>query len=264
MSEAAEQVQLSEALAEEVEEPTGWIIPFNLSLEKLDKITKACFAAKADKGPVSVDDVSRIAGIHARTVAPNIRFLAAIGIVEQQGDEGFTLSAKGAEYAKQLGSGDLQKAGAILKEILPESHLNELIGFSQVEGTGLNYDAIFNHIKTLARLKEDEEGDVSAPFKAGIRCLISLLARGEFVSSDLLEEPKVSRSAGLTERKTRQAKESTRAESKGGLKSSPSGAGLKSDAFSPFNLNISIEAKDPESIKQVMELIKFLRDNQKE
>lgn len=250
-----------EARTENVEESGQWTIPFNLSIESLDVITKACFQAKADTTPVSPESIYKVSGIHPRTTAPNMRFLASIGVLARSKiDKEYTLTSKGADYAKSLGIGDEAKAGEALRDLLSTSHVNDLLGYVNVQGTGITYESLFNHVKTLARTKVDERGEVSGPFKAGIRCLISLLARAGFVRQDILgqlsestkptqiirKNPKVRGSAGIEKSLTinRPAAESYSRDEPETL---------------PVNINITIEAKDPEAIKQVAELLRQLR-----
>lgn len=262
---SAGQTELVEAAAPELEEETaGWTIPFNSSLDGLDKITMACFQAKADQKQVSAEEISRIAGFHARTTTPNLRFLASIGVlVLDSSEKEYTLSEKGAEYAKCLGSNDLEKAGIILKELLPSSHLNELLGYITVQGDSLKYSTLFDRIKTLARVKLDQQGNVGAPTKAGIRCLMALLARANFVSSALINQQEIGRAVSVTGKKTARQSREARGPVKTAEKTGIADHGLGQDSGTSFvNVNILIEAKDPESIKQVIELIKYLRTSQ--
>jgi hypothetical protein len=254
---------LSTAPSRDLEEPGMWVLPFALSLDKLDLITKACFQAKADTMPVSVEDISKRTGVHARNTMPNLRFLASIGVLMlDKSTKKYTLSQKGAEYAKSLGSGDEERAGELLKELLPGSHLRELLGFTEVQGDALTYEVLFNHIKTLARVGVGEQGEVSSGVKAGIRCLVSVLGRAGYVSSEISDQAEAGKPVTTNVRKAiRQSREKGRIEARMATDSPESDSnGEDQSAASPFNINILIEAKDPESIKQVMELIRQLRN----
>jgi predicted transcriptional regulator len=234
----------------EVEEPSAWLIPLNLSIDNLDKIVKACFSARADTTPVSYQDVVTRAGIHVATVAPNLRFLTSVGILQtDKARKTFTFTSKGVEYAKSLGGGDLTRAGQILKELLPSSHLNELLGYMEVQGAGLAYDGLFNQIKTLSRAKEDANGRVRPTVSAGIRCLMALLIRAGFANESILRQVEERKPVASTGRKgERQVKESG---SEGKIEPIQPVFRIGGNApLTPFNLNITVEAKDPESIKQ--------------
>jgi hypothetical protein len=248
------------------EAASSWLVPFNLSIDTLDKIVKACFRARADTEFVSLQDIANRAGVNARTVAPNLRFLASIRVLERdEAERKFKLSTKGTDYAKFLGSGDTTKAGEVLRELLPKSHLNELLGFTEVQGPGLTYDSLSNHIKTLGRMKVDNQGDVSSPFKSGIRTLISLLSRAAYVSSEILLQAETSKpSTAGNKRLSKRIMEHGGAESKVTASHISGGDNSGSPVALPTTINISIEAKDPESIKQVMELLRQLRHERRD
>lgn len=260
--EGSEQGQLVEA---ELEAPTGstWPIPFNLSLNKLDIISKACFASKADTAPATLEEISRVAAVHARSTGPNLRFLVSIGVLTfDERTKRYSLTQRGTEYCKALGTGDIKAAGGVLKGLLPNSHLSELIGFIGVQGSNLTYENLFNHIKTLARVRTDGDGKVADPVRAGIRCLIGLLERAEYVQEGTVQQVEQSRPSQQSAKRTPRVAKDQNKEPQNVSAVGTQGEKEEDMAVSktPFTINITIEAKDAEAIKQVIELVKRLRD----
>ncbi len=226
------------------------------------------FQAKADTISMSAEEISTNSGVNAQTITRNVKFLTSVGILvaDQNKKDKYFLTQKGAEYATFLGKDDKQKAGEVLKEILPSSPLSSLVGYIQLQGASLTYDNLFNHIKTLARVKVDANGAVIDPVKAGIRCLIFLLVRAGFVPDNIISQTETPKPPSAPSRKAvKQTKDVDRDEAKINVQQNPLNARISQTSTAlPFNVNISIEAKDAESIKQVIELIKQLRSSHEE
>jgi len=247
--------------AEITEETHRWFLPFNIGINKLDIIVKAFFAAGADAHSVSSSDLGARTGIHVRTLEPNIRFLSAMGIIrlEEGKEDAYLLTDKGAAYAKALGARDIKEASTILKELFV-SNLKGLVDFVEIRKSSkdLNFDLLFSQIKTMARLKEDEKypRGVSAPYQAGIYTLIDLLKRADIVPSDLRPEkepPRVAISTKKVQRLEPQVQRPAIQRAQTQLGTARPGETL------PFVINISVEAKDAESIRQLIDLIRELR-----
>jgi predicted transcriptional regulator len=241
-------------------ETQKWPLPFNIGINKLDLIVKAFFQAGADANPVSLRDIGSRTGINLNTLEPNIKFLLKIGIIklEEGKKDSYLLTEKGAEYAKALGTGDIKQTSTILKELF-EHNFKELVDFVELRKSSneLTFELLFSQIKTMARLKESEKYPlgVSAPYKVGIYTLIDLLKRAGIVPPDIKPEKEPSRAVILAKKKIppeRVVKETPTQIAPIQISAQPVGA-------LPFVINISIEAKDAESIKQLIELIKELR-----
>jgi len=255
----------STVLAETSEETLRWPLPFNVSLDKLDIIIKAFFQAQADTRPVLVSDLVGRAGLNLETIKRNIKFLSAIGIIkaEEEKEDYYSLEEKGAAYAKSLSVGNAQQSSAMLKDLLVSSYLKELIDFVELRkcsGEKPSFELIFSHIKTMARLKENPKypRGISTPYAVGISTIIDLLIRAGMVAADVKTEKETARAAAPV-RKT-MLKGEQRAVT--GVQTAPmslrtSVQGL--NAPFPFTINITVEAKDPESIKQLINLIKELK-----
>jgi DNA-binding PadR family transcriptional regulator len=244
----------------QVNEPDlGWSIPFNISLDKLDLIVKACYTASADKHPVAASQISSISGIHPRTVFPNLRFLASIGLlVPDSAKKTYSLSSKGVEYAKDLSNKELDQAGKVLKTILPNTHLKELLGYIEVHGSSnLTADALFRRIKTFARLKDDSRygSGVSAPYQTGITCLIDLLKRAGFVSTGASAKFDNSKTSTNPKKPLARVKDTMMLPSP----NSEATGQTTSIVTQPINFNINIEVKDADSLKRIIELLKELK-----
>jgi hypothetical protein len=94
---------------------------------------------------------------------------------------------------------------------------------------------------------------------------MSLLVKAGYVQPALIEQSEHGKSAGLGGRKSaRLSKETSKKDESFIPKASSIGMSQALNLGTlPFNVNITIEAKDPESIKQVTELMKYLRESQR-
>jgi hypothetical protein len=114
----------------------------------------------------------------------------------------------------------------------------------------------------MARLSENPEKyrstrGVAPPYYTGIRTLIDLLVRATILPQDFKQSGSL-RDSGARQQQSQQ-REHRRQDDSSLSKQSGSG-NLGSQLNTPYNLNIVIEAKDSEAIKQIIELLKFLRD----
>jgi hypothetical protein len=245
----------------EAEEAQKWPLPYNIGMDKLDLIVKAFFQAGADTQKVSVNDLLGRTGLYINTIKGNIRFLSAIGILKPTEDkDSYMFETKGAAYAKALATNDDKTSSTVLKELMTNSYLKELIDYAELQkSSGLTFEQLFQHIKGMARLKEDSKygpRGVAAPHSTGIAGLIDLLGRAGIVSQDIIAKKEAAR-APTAVRKTVQKIESMPS---GDTRIATTGGSIQGTGTNfPFTLNITVEAKDPESIKQLISLIKELR-----
>ncbi|RLI41138.1 hypothetical protein DRO69_11960 [Candidatus Bathyarchaeota archaeon] len=250
--------------AEAKEEMLKWPIPVNIGIGKLDSIVKAFFAAKADVQAVSLTDLESRTGIYPRTLKANIEFLSKLGIIklEEGKRDSYLLTEKGAEYAKALSAGDVKQTSIILKELF-ESNFKELVDFVEIRKSSneLAFESLFSHIKTMARLKEYEKypRGVSPPYRAGIYTLIKLLKRAEIVPLETKREKETPSQVTAPAKKRPQLETAVKKTRTQAVQTQIS---VQPSGTLPFVINISIEAKDAESIKQLIELIKELRRGQ--
>jgi hypothetical protein len=243
------------------EENLKWPLPFNVGLDKLDKIVKAFFQARADTRLISAADLKGSTGMNINTIQANAKFLQAIKILKSEpGKDGYSFEDKGKEYAKALSTNDTPKVAPILKELLTDSSLKELIDFAELNKSseGFDYESLFTQIKAMARVKENPgvPRGVSAPYASGISTLIGLLARAGVIQQDMVAAKKE-----LLRPSIKKAKPV--AEIKSPVISQPPGS-IKQDfqgqvSDLPFTISVSVEAKDPESIREVVNLLRELK-----
>jgi predicted transcriptional regulator len=259
-------------LVDAVPEAAGqakWIIPYAIGLDKLDLIVKASYQLRADSQAVDGERIASTANINLATTTSNLGFLVAIGILTpDKSRRAYLLTLKGKDYAGRLKSGENEEASKVLKELLVASYLRDLTGYLELHA-GLNdltYENLFAKIKGLARVKENEDGSVNDTAKAGIRCLMGLLIRAGFAPASIIQKPESGKAVQVS-KKQRVEKESRVFEQEPGkrqdgnlIKINESGH----ESSAPFNINITIEARDAESIKQVMQLVKMLRAKEPE
>jgi hypothetical protein len=178
--------------------------------------------------------------------------------LEEGKKDSYLLTEKGTEYAKALGTGDTEQTSTTLRELF-EHNFKELVDFIDIRKSSneLTFELLFSQIKTMARLKESDKYPlgVSAPYKAGIYTLIDLLKRADIIPSDIKPEKEPSRVA--TPAKKKMTMKPVVKEIPTPI--TPAQIGIQPSGNLPFVINISIEAKDAESIKQLIALIKELR-----
>lgn len=171
-----------------------WPLPFNVTLDKLDLITKAFFQAKADSKPILASSLNATTGLNVNTLGANAKFLAALGILKpESGKQGmYSLTSQGAEYAKAVSDRDEKRLAATLQPLMRSSPLEDLVGYIELQKSSgeLKLDHIFAHIKTMARLPENLKYSkgVSPPYAYGISTLIELLKRAEIIPKELESE----------------------------------------------------------------------------
>lgn len=259
-----ELTEKEEVASEASEEVMKWPLPYNIALDKLDKIVKAFFQAQADTKNVSANDLKGRTGLNLNTIKGNTKFLIAIGILKATEDkDSFSFAPTGAEYARALASNEEQKFSALLKELLTTSYLTELVDYIELQGASLTFEQLFQHIKAMARLKEDSKfgaRGIAAPYATGISTLIDLLCRAGIVSQDIIVKKEVARPT-TTSRRTPQKSEKQTSKETQKTPIEPI-QGIMTNV--PFTLNITVEAKDPESIKQLINLLKELKGQTRE
>lgn len=250
-----------EVAPEAAEEAQKWPLPYNIGMDKLDLIVKAFFQAGADTQKVSAKDLLGRTGLNVNTIKGNIKFLSAIGILKPgEEKDSYMFEPKGATYAKALATNDDKTFSEVLKELMTNSYLKELIDYAELQkSSGLTFEQLFQHIRGMARLKEDPKygtRGIASPYSTGIAALIDLLARAGIVSQDIIEKKEAVRMP-TSVRKVAQKTEQQ--PSAGTRITTTIGPTQGTVTNFPFTLNITIEAKDPESIKQLISLIRELR-----
>jgi hypothetical protein len=243
------------------EEILKWPLPFNISIDKLDVIVKAFFQGQADTRSVSSSEISRTTGIHDRTLKPNIKFLQALKILKTgEGTDSYTFEPKGKEYAQNLATNNMPQTASILKGLLSDN-LKELVTFVELKkSTGeLNFESLFTHIKAMARLKDDPKypRGVAAPYSAGITTVISLLTRAGITPADILTTRETPKGAVKKVKIPVQTKLVEPAPLPVAARVEQKIEGQTTNL--PLTININVEAKDPESIRELINLLKELR-----
>ena len=244
------------------EEALKWPLPYNVGLDTLDMMVKGFFQAQADTRSISPADLSRLTALNINTIKANIKFLQAIKILKvEEGKDAYLFEEKGTEYAKALSTNDIAKASSILKELLVDSGLKELVGFVELKKSSgeLNYESLFAHIKAMARVKENPNfpRGVSQPYATGISTLIELLVRTGIAPQDIMATKKeIPRMPAVRRSKTKSEPEPTVTPA---LTTTIQQRIQGQGANLPFSINITVEAKDPESIKELINLLRELR-----
>jgi hypothetical protein len=255
----------SEASSQSQDTIEKWPLPFNISLEKLDMIVKAFFQGGADSTALSVNDLAGRTGLNKNTISINAKFLEAVNILKTENGHDYLFGEKGAEYAKALSTSDDALSATTLQEILIESPLTELVDYVNLnKSSGLDYDTLFLHIKGMARIKDNPKykHGVAAPYSSGISALIGLLIRANLIPQEILSQKKGTRKGTVKVPKPK-SNENVQAitQKPQSTLSSPT---IKQRfqariANLPCTINISVEAKDPESIRELINLLKELQ-----
>ena len=256
-----------EIVPEAGEESSNWLLPYNIGIDKLELIVKAFFQAKADTQKVSPTELLGRTGLNINTIKGNMKFLVAVGILKPSDEkDSYTLEPKGTTYSKAIATNDEATTSTTLKELLINSYLKELIDYAQ-NVQALTFEQLFQHIKGMARLKEDPKykpWGIAGPYVAGIICIINLLVKAGIVSQDLIAKEEMVRPPTLARKTSASLRKSTQKAEQQSTEvhekvTNTIGSIEKIGPNIPLTINIVIEAKDPESIKQLIAIIKELK-----
>jgi large-conductance mechanosensitive channel len=185
-----------EELQPETVEVEKWIIPFGAKLDTVNMILKAFFIAGADKNFVSQDKIGQNTGLGRGTIGPNLSFLVFAQALEKNEKDTklYKLTEKGTKYAKAASESNKEEMSKEIKSILDGS-FKELVNFVNLRKSSgkIDFDTIFNHIKTMARIKDEPNRSrgVNPAYASGISTLIDMLILAGIVDDSIkpVEQP---------------------------------------------------------------------------
>jgi hypothetical protein len=165
-----------------------WTIPFGASADTLTSILKTFYVAGADAKYVARADVIN-RGVNKNNMGFTLPFLVSLGAIEKKDNDTdqLKLTPIGSEYARSAYASDKEKTKSSLRALL-ESSYKELIDYVNLKKESLTFVDLFNHIKAMARVKEDDKygvWKVNPAYQTGIFALIDLLKISGFIDESL-------------------------------------------------------------------------------
>jgi len=169
----------------QVSEEEKWRTPFNISYPTYKKIICGLFQKKADQEPVGYQDLADTVGVKKETISSNLSFLKAIGATGGDGRNGFSLTEKGAKYAKAVfEDSDPNIIKQTSEELIENSHLKDLSDFIKINENDLTEEKLYKFIKGKGRYPDGPgTTGMSAPNAAGSTTLLNI-----FYNAGLLPE----------------------------------------------------------------------------
>jgi len=155
-----------------------WVVPFGVSFETLNKILKTYYVAGADARFVDLQDIIQ-RGVDRTPLVNNIQFLISLGALEREKPDSkkCKLTSLGLEYSKAASANDKEKAKTAIKSMF-DSSFKELTDYVDLNKDTLSFEDLFNHIKAMARIKEDEKyppWKVNPAHRTGIFAFVDML-----------------------------------------------------------------------------------------
>ena len=194
----------------------AWKMPFNINYDTYKKLIAGLYRSKADSKHVDSAYLSKILGVHKKTLKSNLSFLRSVNVLEGDSQNGYKLTIPmGQKYAKAISSDD--RAG--IKEssyelITGNQNLKQMNEFISLNNPSLTQ--IFNYIKTEGRYSPGSGNNpMNAPFMTGSRTLLHIFKDADLIQYDLQIDPKpmqLSKRHNLMEKKSN--KESKRSKIK--------------------------------------------------
>jgi hypothetical protein len=164
-----------------------WRIPFGASMEFINTTLKTYYQAGAGTKSVSYEEIVK-KGIGRTPLVNNVPFLLYFGALEKDKADPklCKLTALGLDYSKAAYENDAGKMKTTLKALIDFS-FKDLEDYTNIQKATLDFSKIFNHIKTTARIKEDEKypWKVNPAYQVGIFALIDMLRVAGIVEENI-------------------------------------------------------------------------------
>jgi hypothetical protein len=164
-----------------------WRIPFGATMEFINTTLKTYYQAGAGTKFVSRDEIIK-KGIGRTPLVNNVPFLLYLGALEKDKADPklCKLTTLGLDYSKATYENDAGKMKTTLKALI-EFSFKDLADYTNIQKATLDFSKIFNHIKTTARIKEDEKypWKVNPAYQVGIFALIDMLRIAGFIDENI-------------------------------------------------------------------------------
>jgi hypothetical protein len=235
-----------------------WSIPHGTSIEVLNKILKTYYVAGADAKFVSLQDIIQ-RGVDRTPLVNNVSFLVSLGTLEREKPDSkeCKLASLGLEYSKAASENNKEQMRKAMKSLLDSSY-KELIDYVGLNKDTLSFEELFNHIKAMARVKEDEKyppWKVNPAHRMGIFALIDMLKVAGLVE-DTVNPPEkpVSRPTP----KPKQPRTAPRKVSDDELPQEPARrSGLQ--LGTQIQAQVTVDVKDSKSVANFLKMMQILK-----
>lgn len=242
-----------------VEKPTveKWGIPFGATDDLLTNMLKTFYVAGADAKFVTREEVIQ-RGVGRTPLVNNLSFLITLGALERDKNDSksFKLTPMGLEYSRAAYAGDGEKMKGAMRSLL-ESSFKELVDYIKINKEKLNFTDLFNHIKAMARIKEDEKHQpwkVNPAYQVGMFALIDMLKTAGLLDN-AINPP--SKSAEKASTKTTVQKQPRAVLKKKTNLTEEVTSNLQ--IGTQIQAQVVIDAKDPKAIANFLKMMKALK-----
>jgi hypothetical protein len=235
-----------------------WIIPHGASMEILNKILKTYYVAGADAKFVGLQDIIQ-RGVDRTPLVNNVSFLISLGTLEREKPDSkeCKLTNLGLEYSKAASGDNKEQMRKSMKSLLDSSY-KELTDYVSLNKDTLSFEEVFNHIKAMARVKEDEKytpWKVNPVYSTGIFTLIDMLKVAGLVEDAVkpLEKP-ISRPAP----KPKQPRTASRKVSGDELPQEPTGRS-RLQLVTQIQAQVTVDVKESKSVANFLKMMQILK-----
>lgn len=234
-----------------------WIIPFGVSFETLNKILKTYYIAGGDTRDVDLQNIIQ-RGVDRTPLVNNISFLDNLGALERQKQDPkkCKLTSLGLEYSKGASANDKEKTKTALKSMFNSSY-KELVDYVSLNKDSLSFEDLFNHIKAMARIKEDEKyppWKVNPAYRTGIFTMVDMLRAAGLVGDTIKPSEKAVSKAAPKPKQLRTTPRKTDQENRG-EQIEPSSLQLGTQ----IQAQVIVDVKDNRSISNFLKMMQILK-----
>ncbi len=247
-----------------------WVVPFGASQDILVNILKTFYVAGADAKFVSRDEVIQ-RGIDRTPLVNNLQFLVSLGALEKdEASKNYKLTPTGLEYSRAAYSSDKEKIATSMKSLI-EGSFHELVDYTKLNKETLNFTDLFNHIKAMARIKEDDKyppWNVNPAYRLGIFALIDMLKTAGLIDASVSAPTKSAEKLPIKARAQKPQPRSSVTQKRAKNKEeqpSEKETPIKSKELvlnAQIQAQLVVDTKDEKSVENFLKIIKALKQQE--
>jgi hypothetical protein len=249
---------MEEETAQSAQKIEKWIIPFGTSLDTLNTILKAFYAAGADTKFVGYEEVIK-RGVNRNAVVNNLSFLVYLKALtrNEQDSKLYKFTDLGFNYSKAAYEGNKENMSSAIKSLF-ESSFKELLDFINLKKEKLTFNDIFNYAKSMARIKEDPKypWGVNPAYQVGIFTLVDMLILADFLDESFKPSKEATVKAGPRSPR-RKLPERVEAEKQALEKLSVIPPTFQ--IGTQMNVQVIVDTKDKDSISNFLDMMRTLK-----
>lgn len=237
-----------------------WGIPFGATDDLLTNMLKTFYVAGADSKFVTREEVIQ-RGVGRTPLVNNLQFLITLGALERDKNDSksFKLTPLGLEYSRAAYASDGEKMKGAMKSLL-ESSFKELVDYIKINKEKLNFTDLFNHIKAMARIKEDEKHlpwKVNPAYQVGMFALIDMLKTAGLLDNAINPPSKSKEKTPVKTTVQKQPKAALKKKTE--LSEETEKVTLSLQIGTQIQAQVVIDTKDSKSVANFLKMMKALK-----